>query len=523
MMRFLLPLAVAITLVSGVIAKAQGRFALLIGNSDYNQQSFSLVNPVNDINALGEALTRLGFDVTALPNAGRYQMIDALGTFSDEATGADIALVFYAGHGIQVDGDNYMIGVDFEAFTPEGVQASSLRMSETIAAISALDVSLGMVFLDACRNNPISKQAWTKSGLAQATGSAGLLIAYATDPENIAYDGGGGNSIFTQALLDNIETDALDVRLMLGRVRQQVILNTDGDQIPWVSESVLGEHYLGQSTPAQETELRLRNELADWAQAQQSDDSQALKTFLNDYPEGVFSDAARNILKRMSDLNKPRPTSETSAGDLLLAADLRKVDTALDTLGFSATRRSVSPIISDELEERLEAYKDSLPDAQNLSLDRLYQDAGRTIVYRAASAASRIRDSLKDLKVQTRILKFAEDSVAQLETLLGEEKQDPALQEVRVALSQIQKNRSKTLASLDTHRAYYAKLISASKTHFHETIRPDWVGEQLGRDISQIEQSILRDAIVFANQVTQSRNLPEGSMAWLKEFLPQTE
>lgn len=523
-MPYALPaLAFALFLVTGVIAKADGRYALLIGNSEYNQQSFSLVNPVNDIIALGEALGRLGFDVTTLPNAGRDQMTAALDSFSTEAKGAEIALVFYAGHGIQVDGDNYMIGVDFEAFTPDGVQNSSLRMSEAVSAISSLNASLGMVFLDACRNNPISGQTWTKSGLAQATGNAGLLIAYATDPENVAYDGAGKNSIFTQALLDNIETDALDVRLMLGRVRQQVILNTDGDQIPWVSESVLGEHYLGQSTPNQLLEEQLRDELADWTLAQRSDDPLAISGFLDTYPDGVFSDAARNILKRLSDLDTPRTNWDTNAGELLVAADLGKVDTALDTLGFLSSRRSVAPIANDELEERLEAYKNSLPDAQNLSLDRLYQDAGRTIVYRAASAASRIRDSLKDLKVQTRILKFAEDSVAQLEALLNGDTQDPALVEVRGALSEIQENRAKTLASLDTHRAYYAELLSTSKTHFHETIRPDLVGEQLNRDISQIEQTILRDAIVFANQVTESRNLPDGSMAWLKQFLPETE
>ena len=238
-------IAVALAAIPGD-ARAEGRVALLIGNAAYANPKLNLRNPANDATALAEALDGLGFETRALINADREETEVALAGFVRKAEGAEIALFFFAGHGMQIEGENYLVGSGFSTLSRGDIAGEALSLDVVRAALARAQPELGVIVLDACRNNPFRLPA---RGLARAQGGAGLLIAYATDPGNVAYDGRAANSVFTSALIQHIATPGLDVRLMFGRVRQDVVRTSTGSQVPWVEEAVLGEHVL-QVAPA---------------------------------------------------------------------------------------------------------------------------------------------------------------------------------------------------------------------------------------------------------------------------------
>ena len=187
---------------------AQSRVALVIGNSAYQNQT-ALRNPVTDANDMSAALRRLNFDVTTLTNANYETMRRAVIPFSQKANGAEIAVVFFAGHGVEIGGENYLIPVDAQLGTDRNVPDEAIALKRLTEAVSS-SRKLGMVILDACRNNPflprMARTTLTRSvdrGLARVEPSKNILIAYAAREGTTADDGGGRNSPFTTALLKN--------------------------------------------------------------------------------------------------------------------------------------------------------------------------------------------------------------------------------------------------------------------------------------------------------------------------------
>ena len=193
------------------MANAEERVALLIGNSVYDRPEMSLRNPSNDVTALGEALRALDFTVYEAVDQDLSGMESALNAFADQATGAEMALFFYAGHGVQIGGDNLLIGTDLQSLDTDMVRRSSLPMSRVRGVLEAAKPEIGILMLDACRNNPFSDAGLVDKGLVRTRGGAGLLVAYATDPGNVAYDGVGDNSVFTDALLKHLNTPGVDL------------------------------------------------------------------------------------------------------------------------------------------------------------------------------------------------------------------------------------------------------------------------------------------------------------------------
>jgi tetratricopeptide (TPR) repeat protein len=231
-------------------ATAGARVALVIGNGKYVNANV-LPNPPNDAHAMAGALREIGFDVQEGENLGRADMETQLRDFLHKAANASIVLLFYAGHGMQVDGKNYLVPVDAKL-----AEASDLPF-ETIEIDKVLD-SLGdpghtnIILLDACRDNPLarsfarhlpaSRSAAVATGLAaySAVGT-GTLIAYATAPGQTALDGQGADSPFTTSLLHNIRTPGLEIRQVLTRVRAEVASQTGNRQIPWDNSSLMGD------------------------------------------------------------------------------------------------------------------------------------------------------------------------------------------------------------------------------------------------------------------------------------------
>ena len=225
------------------------RVALVIGNAAY-QAAGALPNPANDARAVAKALRDIGFDVSDGINLDHRSQERLVRDFLRKAAGAKVALLFYAGHGMQVDGKNYLVPVDARLQAATDLPFETLELDKIIAGLDD-ESRTNIIILDACRDNPLAKAPGVKSRSAAGSGLAavstvgsGTLIAYATAPGAVALDGDGSNSPFTAALVKHIRTPGLEVRQMLTRVRSDVASVTQKKQIPWDNSSLLGEVYL---------------------------------------------------------------------------------------------------------------------------------------------------------------------------------------------------------------------------------------------------------------------------------------
>jgi uncharacterized caspase-like protein len=230
------------------------RVALVIGNGAYVNAA-ALPNPVNDARAVAKALREIGFDVSEGTDLNHTAQEQLVRTFLRKASGARIALMFYAGHGLQVDGKNYLVPVDAKLAARSDLQFETLDLDRVMAGLDDEDRT-NVIILDACRDNPLGKKTPVRTrsmagGLAAISSvGTGTLIAFATSPNEIALDGAGANSPFTTALLKHIRTPGLEVRQMLSRVRADVVAVTQKKQVPWDNSSLLGDVYLaGRSKP----------------------------------------------------------------------------------------------------------------------------------------------------------------------------------------------------------------------------------------------------------------------------------
>ncbi len=228
------------------------RVALVIGNAAYGSGA-ALANPINDAEAVAATLEKIGFDSVQLAvDATRFDLESALDQFSKTARGSDMALIYYAGHGIQIESENYILPVDVIPETRRDIQ-KLVPMKELLAEVGQAS-RLGVIVLDACRNNPfianlggVVGRGLVRKGLAfPETGANNTLIAYATESNAVALDAlpGSRHSPYTSALLQHMEEPNLDIRLMLGRVRDTVLEQTDGGQKPFFYGSVGGDRLM---------------------------------------------------------------------------------------------------------------------------------------------------------------------------------------------------------------------------------------------------------------------------------------
>jgi hypothetical protein len=236
------------------------RVALVIGNAAYAHVR-ALPNPTNDARSIAKSLRDIGFVVTEGTDLDRTAMQSMIRDFLREAARAQIAVVYYAGHGIQVDGRNYLVPIDIQFRAGIGMTDTMMDMDTIMAGLDD-QVRTNILILDACRNNPMAPKIASAgpardieagSGLAApitlgagSTLGAGTLIAFATAPGQVALDGEGANSPFSAALSRHVGTPGLEVQQMLTRVRAEVVAATEGKQVPWSNSSLLGEVYLAE-------------------------------------------------------------------------------------------------------------------------------------------------------------------------------------------------------------------------------------------------------------------------------------
>ncbi|OAF01279.1 peptidase C14, caspase catalytic subunit p20 [Bradyrhizobium centrolobii] len=241
-------------------ASPDKRMALVIGNGAYAHVK-ALPNPPNDARAVAKSLRDIGFTVSEGVDLDRAAMQKMTRNFLREAARAQVALVYYAGHGVQVDGRNYLIPVDVELKAGSSMTEAMIDMDTIMAGLDD-QVRTNILIFDACRNNPMAQpvaSAGTNRGIEGASGlaapmslgagatlGAGTLIAFATAPGQVALDGEGANSPFSAALSRHIGTPGLEVQQMLTRVRAEVVSTTKNKQVPWSNSSLLGEVYLAE-------------------------------------------------------------------------------------------------------------------------------------------------------------------------------------------------------------------------------------------------------------------------------------
>ena len=225
------------------------RVALVIGNGQYKDSP--LPNPVNDARAIAKALTASGFKVTIRENAGQKDMQLAMRDFGDALKNGGVGLFYYAGHGMQVKGRNYLVPVDAQIQREDEVAYNSVDAGQVLDKMEAANNRLNIVILDACRNNPFARSFRSGgAGLAQMDAPVGTLIAFATAPGSVASDGDGQNGLYTQHLLQSLQKPGAKIEDVFKNVRAAVRKDSGGKQIPWESTSLEGDFIFVPQPPA---------------------------------------------------------------------------------------------------------------------------------------------------------------------------------------------------------------------------------------------------------------------------------
>lgn len=298
-------LVAVVALMLGSAAHAERRIALVIGNSTY-QNTPALANPGNDAQDLAAALTKVGFNVDFQRNLTKQGMEAAIARFSRLAQGADAALFYYAGHGMQYRGSNYLMPTDARLEDEFNLNFELTRIDDVLFGLEGAS-GVKILILDSCRNNPLldrltrntksaSRDLMATRGLAKINAARGMIVAYSTQANQVAVDGTGRNSPFTSALVKYLDEPGLEVGTLFRRVAIDVNKVTEGRQLPEVSVSLLGEFYLN----TRETDVQA------WSKVRVSNDSAQLNDFIKQYPKSTLASDARQRLESIERQNRAR-------------------------------------------------------------------------------------------------------------------------------------------------------------------------------------------------------------------------
>lgn len=269
------------------------KLALVIGNADY--KSAPLKNPVNDARAMSAKLKDLGFTVIEYENLQQKQIGRALREFRTQLKPGAVALFFYAGHGLQVKGVNYLPAVDAEIESEDDIPLQSLDVNKVFEVMAEGQTRLNLVFLDACRNNPYTRSfRSTEGGLAKVNAPSGTMISFATRPGSVARDGDGKNGLYTQNLLTAMDVPNLPIEQVIKRVVSKVKQASNGTQEPWIEGSIEGDFYFrggAQSEAAIEQTY--------WDSIRNSSAQADFDAYLARYPQGIFVTPAKEAKARL--------------------------------------------------------------------------------------------------------------------------------------------------------------------------------------------------------------------------------
>jgi Caspase domain/Putative peptidoglycan binding domain len=320
-MRFLIAAlsAAGLLISANTDAFADKRVAFVVGNGAYKNVP-ALPNPAVDAKSMARMLRNVGFDVVEGSNLSRDKMTEKLLDFGKKAEGADVALFFYAGHGIAVNGANYLLPIDADLKSEMDVKLGAAINVDLTLEQTMGDAKVKLVFLDACRDNPFAakirsakatRSANVQTGLAEMKSGEGTLLAFATGPGQTALDGEAGtNSPFTRALLANIAQPGVEIQQAMTKVRAQVNDETAKGQLPWGHTNLIGAVYLNPAkaiaadapnTPAPTATAASEVELEFWRSIKDSNKIEELNAYLSNYPSGTFKSIALSRIATLQD------------------------------------------------------------------------------------------------------------------------------------------------------------------------------------------------------------------------------
>ena len=372
-MRYLTIIASLICMLfTANAAKADRRVAFVVGNGTYKNVS-PLPNPPIDAKSMAAVLRNVGFEVVEGTNLTRDKMTERLLEFGKKAQGADVAVFFYAGHGIAINGTNYLLPIDADIKSEMDVKLGAAINIDLTLDQTMGDAKVKLVFLDACRDNPFAakiksnsatRSVSVQSGLAEMKSGEGTLIAFATGPGQTALDGQEGtNSPFTRALMANIATPGVEIQQAMTKVRAQVNEETNKGQLPWGHTNLIGSVYLNPAAapaasaaaPATTGTLAATSggsdvELEFWRSVKESNKPEELNAYLTNYPNGQFkplalariaslesgpSTATRNLTTGVDPATFTEDASQTTEDQIGLDKGQRRdVQRRLTGLGF---------------------------------------------------------------------------------------------------------------------------------------------------------------------------------------------
>ncbi|MEM9431183.1 MAG: caspase family protein [Pseudomonadota bacterium] len=338
-------LCAAIVILAGP-ALAETRVALVIGNSAY-QHTTPLANPENDARDMAAKLSSLGFDIVEGYNLGLDELEDTVRSFAREASRADLSVFYYAGHGMSVDNINYIVPIDATLESEIDWEFEVYEVERILRYVQRANHA-SLIFLDACRDNPLADKLALLQGMGtrsisnrgisriptETLGTTGTVIAYATEPGQVASDGAGKNSPFTAAVLNHIGAANTDFAALTSRITRDVLASTDNVQRPRFDISLTGELFLNKvdtpittsevtepttPAPAQDTNLAVANltvQTAIFEAAQASDDAADYQAYLDQFPNGPFAPLARNAIERLTRVASVPIDTETTVTDV---------------------------------------------------------------------------------------------------------------------------------------------------------------------------------------------------------------
>jgi uncharacterized caspase-like protein len=328
-------------------AHADKRVALVIGNSEYGPQA-RLGNPRNDAEDLAAALKSLGFEVILRRDADKQHFLQAMAEFARAVTNADIGLFFYAGHGIQMNGGNYLVPVDAQLQDEVSVRFEFIAMDEVQRALER-SAGVKVIVLDACRNNPFTAQLRSLKGanrdiavlrgLAPPEKLRGTVVAYATQANDVAADGDGDgrNSPFTAALIESLREPGLEIGTMFRKVATRVYETTHGKQVPELSVSLLSEVYLNRN----ETDTQV------WGRVRATNDPAALRDFLSRFPGSFYAADAHLRLDVLE-----RGDREKELRDRLAALEVDRLQAEMNLRAAARAAQDAGERLRQEQQER---------------------------------------------------------------------------------------------------------------------------------------------------------------------------
>ncbi len=360
----------AILASSGLpVAASEPRVALVIGNSEYGPTIGKLKNPANDAKLMAETLKGLGFSVDLVLDADQKAMKRAVKSFGaklreagSEATG----LFYYAGHGVQVDGTNFLLPVGAEIEAEADVEIESIAADDVMTQMQSAGNAVNLVFLDACRNNPLARTSRSATrGLARLDAPRGSFVGYSTAPGDVAADGDGANSPYALALVQELKTPGISIEEAHRNVRARVLAESGNKQTPWDSSSLTGPVVLAakidapvpqpvaRAAPAPQPQVQQQasvdKESLFWESIKDSKDPDEFQAYLQQYPQGSFAPLAKTKLAKLSrseaaSAEAPSPPSQqgnatqsAGSGTFAVSGDVKKkIDQYLDKVTTGA-------------------------------------------------------------------------------------------------------------------------------------------------------------------------------------------